>query len=43
VLWLTLARRSRPLDGAHTVALDIPDDAASAIGQAAVRALATSY
>jgi hypothetical protein len=42
VLWLTLATHARPLEGAHTVALSAHNDAARAIGQAAIRALAAT-
>jgi hypothetical protein len=42
VLWLALDAGAVPLNGAHKVTLTVPADAAGAIGQAAVRALAIS-
>lgn len=43
VLWLVLdATTARPLDGARTVTLTVPGDAADTIGRAAVRALTES-
>jgi hypothetical protein len=42
VLWLGPAETTRPMDRAHLVTLTDPAQAAAAIGQAAVRALATT-
>jgi hypothetical protein len=42
VLWLGPAETTRPMDGAHLVTLTDPTQTATTIGQAAVRALATT-